>query len=307
MSILKSKIAIAVHGGAGQDSSFIQQNQDNYKNGLSVAIQTAYEALAKGASALDAVEVAVRIMEDNPVFNAGRGSALNTAGGVEMDAAIMNGIDLRAGAVAVVTNVRNPISLARKIMENTQHVFIGGKGALEYAKKLNLEVEPDSYFITTHRYDELVSEKELEREQILKRKSGGTVGAVALDLKGNIAAATSTGGIVNGLEGRIGDSCIIGAGCYADNGSCAISGTGDGEYLIRGVVGHSIASLVEFSSFQLQDACDEVVLKRNSHINADIGVIGIDRSGNFGISFNCPRMHRAWMSSDSPLQIKIYK
>ena len=307
MSILKNKIAIAIHGGAGQDSEFIKKNIDEYQNGLSVAIQTAYEALAKGASALDAVEVAVRILEDNPVFNAGRGAALNTSGCVEMDAAIMNGLDLQAGAVAVVTNVRNPISLARKIMENTQHVFIGGMGALEYAKKMNLEIEPDSYFITTHRYNELVEEKEIEREQIMKKKSGGTVGAVALDLKGNIASATSTGGIVNGLDGRIGDSCIIGAGCYADNRSCAISGTGDGEYLIRGVVGHSIASLVEFSSFQLQDACDEVVLKRNSHINADIGVISLDRYGNFGISFNCPRMHRAWMSSDSPLQIKIYK
>jgi L-asparaginase / beta-aspartyl-peptidase len=299
-------IAIAVHGGAGQDSEFIRLNQIAYKAGLVEAVNTGYKILKQDGSALDAVEQAVRLMEDNPIFNSARGSALNTKGEVEMDASIMDGKEHNAGAVSIVRNVKNPVTLARFIMENTSHVFISGQGALEIAKENNLELEVDSYFITEHRVDELFKEQKDDSDDIIKKRPNGTVGAVALDNVGNIAAATSTGGTSNCLSGRIGDSCIIGAGCYANNASCAVSGTGDGELLITNVIAHSIAFYMELKNCSVQEACDYVIHQRNKDVEGDIGVIALDTMGNFGISFNSQRMLRAWKMNEEIITVKIY-
>ena len=301
------KIAIAIHGGAGPDSEYIKQNKTGYEKGLKHAIEAGYKILEKGGSAIDAVEEAVRNLEDNFLFNAGRGSALNNKGEVEMDASIMEGKELQAGAVSMVRNVKNPITLARYIMENTNHVLVSGNGALELAKNKNIELEADAYFITTHQYDLFIEERDKKSmEELLKQRVHGTVGAVAVDKKGNLAAATSTGGTTNSLSGRIGDSCLIGAGCYANNNTCAVSGTGDGELLINNVIAHSIAAAVEYTGYNLQQACDYIIKEKNKDINGDVGVISVNAEGDIGISFNSERMHRAFMSNDTELQVAIY-
>jgi beta-aspartyl-peptidase (threonine type) len=301
------KIAIAVHGGAGPDSEFIKQNMQGYEDGLKDAIMAGHKILEKGGSALDAVEEAVKHLEDNPLFNAGRGSAVNNKGEVEMDASIMDGKNLKAGAVSMVKNVKNPIELARYIMKNTNHVMLSGNGALQFAEDENMQLEPDSYFVTNHQYEEFLEERDNKSmQQMLKKRIHGTVGAVAVDSDGNVAAATSTGGLANSLDGRIGDSCIIGGGTYANNKTCAVSGTGDGEFLITGVIAHSIASVVEYKKCTLQEACDLVIHEKNKDVDGDIGVISVNADGDIGICFNSERMHRAWMSTDVPLGIKIY-
>ena len=302
------KISIAVHGGAGEDSEFIQTHQSGYKKGLEDAIDVGYKILEDGGSALDAVEIAVRSLEDNPLFNAGRGSALNNKGEVEMDASIMDGSKHNAGAVSMVRNVKNPVTLARYIMENTSHVFLSGAGALQIAKEENLALEGESYFITEHQVEEFIKDrKQDDYNAILKKRIHGTVGAVALDKAGNIAAATSTGGTPNCLDGRIGDSCVIGAGCYAHNSSCAVSGTGDGELLIINVIAYSIAFYMELKKCSIQEACDYVIHQRNKNTEGDIGVIALDASGNLGICFNSERMHRAWKINEEKTSVKIYK
>ncbi len=301
------KIAMAVHGGASNAYPHLKKNLKDNEEGLAEAAMKGYELLKKGRSALDAVEQAVILLEDNPLFNAGRGSTLNCKGEVEMDASIMNGKNMKAGAVSMVRSVRNPISLARIVMNKTKHVFLSGYGALELANIEKIDLEPDSYFITEHQY--AAFEKANKREnlqQILEKKMMGTVGAVALDKKGNLAAATSTGGTSNCLPGRIGDSCIIGAGCYANNKTCAMSGTGEGEYLITGVIGHSISMMHEWG-MSLQEACDNVLHTRNKGLKKDIGVITVSANGDVGIAFNTQIMKRAWINSGNDLQVKIFK
>ncbi|WP_412757058.1 isoaspartyl peptidase/L-asparaginase family protein [Legionella bozemanae] len=301
-----NKIVIAVHGGASENYSFLHDHQKEFEHGMAQAVEIGYSVLDKGGSALDAVEQAVAVLEDNPLFNAGKGSALNCRGEVEMDASIMSGTDLQAGAVSMVRTVKNPIRLARLVMEETRHVFLSGYGALELAKKYSMEIEPDSYFITPHQYEMYQKLNKIESmEEIQRKKMKGTVGAVALDLQGNLAAATSTGGISNCLPGRIGDSCVIGAGCYANNNTCAVSGTGEGEYLIRGVVGHTISMMMEFD-MPLQKACDYVIHERNQRLNGEVGVIALNKNGDFGISFNTEIMKRAWKSSSQEVQIKLF-
>ncbi len=301
------KIAMAIHGGAGPDSEYIKQNITGYEAGLINALTKAYGLLQKGDTAINAVEEAVRDLENNELFNAGRGSALNNKGEVEMDAAIMDGKQIKAGAVSMVQNVKNPITLARFVMENTNHVMLSGDGALQFAKAQKIELEADAYFITTHQYDLYMQERDAKSlQQLLKQRIHGTVGAVAVDKNGNIAAATSTGGLTNSLDGRIGDSCIIGAGCYANNKTCAVSGTGDGELLINNVIAHSIAAVIEYKNYHLQQACDFIINEKNKNVNGDIGVISVNTNGEIGISFNSKRMHRAWISTDMPMQIKIY-
>lgn len=285
---------------------FCHDHQKEFEHGMAQAVEIGYSVLDKGGSALDAVEQAVAVLEDNPLFNAGKGSALNCRGEVEMDASIMSGTDLQAGAVSMVRTVKNPIRLARLVMEETRHVFLSGYGALELAEKYGMEIEPDSYFITPHQYEMYQKLNKIESmEEIQRKKMKGTVGAVALDLQGNLAAATSTGGISNCLPGRIGDSCVIGAGCYANNSTCAVSGTGEGEYLIRGVVGHTISMMMEFD-MPLQKACDYVIHERNQRLNGEVGVIALNKNGDFGISFNTEIMKRAWKSSSQEVQIKLF-
>ena len=302
----KQSVAIAVHGGAGEDSAFIKNNKEAYEAGLKEAILEGYAILQKGGSALDAVTAAVISLENNILFNAGRGSAFNNAGQVEMDASIMNGADLKAGATAMVSNVKNPVVLAREIMTNTNHVFIAGKDADDFAKDRKLLLAEDSYFKTPHQQEEYLKTKAESIEAKLKKVIKGTVGAVALDSAGNLASATSTGGTPGSLPGRIGDSCIIGAGCYANNKTCAVSGTGDGEFLITGVIAHSIATVVELKALPLQEACDYVVHQKNKDVQGDIGVISINQKGDVGISFNSERMHRAWIDLSGNLQCEIY-
>lgn len=301
-----SKLGLVVHGGASEETPFLKAHIKEHETGLRQAVQEGYKILQRGGSALLAVEKAVRILEDDYLFNAGRGSALNNKGEVEMDAAIMEGKNLKAGAVSMVKSVKNPIALARLVMSKTKHVLLSGYGALDLAKMREIELAPDSYFITEHQYESyLHTNRTMSRKALLKQKLHGTVGAVALDKKGNVASATSTGGTSNCLPGRIGDSCIIGAGCYANNHTCAVSGTGEGEFLIRGVVAHTISMLMELKNYPIQIACDHVIKKRTRE--GMIGVIAINAQGEIGISFNTEIMKRAWKTSDDKnIIVKIY-
>jgi beta-aspartyl-peptidase (threonine type) len=302
-----SKIAIVVHGGAGEDSEFIRQNQTAYKEGLQAALHCGHEVLKNGGSAIDAVERAVQCFEDNPLFNAGRGSSLNSLGEIEMDASIMNGENLSAGAVCMVKNIKNPISLARKVLEETNHVLIGGHAAMQLAADLHLPLETDSYFMTDHQQEVFMEVNAREsRQEMLRKKIHGTVGAVAADLYGNVAAATSTGGTENSLPGRIGDSCIIGCGCYANNDTCAVSATGDGEFIITGVVAHSLSVKVANNSASLQEACNEVIKAKTASVGGNIGLISVTKHGGVGMSFNSERMHRAWIDGDGATGCEIY-
>ncbi len=310
----KKPIAIVVHGGAGPDSDHIHKNKKGYEEGLQDAVDAGYKILEEGGTAVDAVEAAVKVLENNPLFNAGRGSALNANGEVEMDAAIMSGSDQSSGAVALIRNIRNPISLAKAVMMNTKYRFLGDMGALEYAKKIDIRMEPASYFITEHQFDAFSKKREEEftsSDRIgmdeLNARMHGTVGAVALDQEGSLAAATSTGGTENKKMGRIGDSCIIGVGCYAKNQTCAISGTGDGELLIKNIIAYDISALMEYKGMSLQEACETVVLERTDPKEGDVGVIGVDPKGNIAMVFNSERMHRGWKTNSRQQGIEIYK
>src|SRR3954471_18870729 len=291
------KIAIVVHGGAGPDSEYIKQNMEAYKKGIEAAINAGYTILESGKPAVDAVETAVKVLEDNPLFNARKGAALNDKAEVEMCASIMNGKSLQSGAAAIVRNVKNPISLARFIMEQTTHVYIGGVPGTELAKANNIELAPDAYFITEHQY-ELYEEakKEAEKQPQQKQHKHGTVGAVALDRDGNVAAATSTGGLEFCTQGRIADSSVIGAGTYASNDACAVSCTGDGEYMIRYVSAFQIAAIMEYKDLSVAEACRFLIREKCKDIDGDMGVIAVDKQGNIGIEFNSERMHRGWKS-----------
>jgi beta-aspartyl-peptidase (threonine type) len=308
------KIAIVIHGGAGPDSLFIKEHKEAYEKGLEEALEAGYKILEEEGTATEAVEAAVCALENNPLFNSGRGSAINAKGEVEMCASVMDGETLNSGAVAIVKNVRNPVMLAKSVMQNTKYIYLGGEGALDYAKRTSLELEPESYFVTEHQYDEYEkkrkeansSNRDIAEEQINNRMHG-TVGAVALDMKGNLAAATSTGGTAYCKEGRIGDSSMIGVGTYASNETCAVSGTGDGEYLIRGVVSHSVSEYMRLANKSVKEACRQVVQSDNKNIDGDMGVIALDRKGNIAIEFNCERMHRGWKTGKQKAVVKIYK
>ncbi|KTD16608.1 isoaspartyl peptidase/L-asparaginase family protein [Legionella jordanis] len=300
-------IAIAVHGGAGPNTPFLKAHMKEAEQGLADAARAGYGVLQSNGSAVDAVEEAVKILEDNPMFNAGRGSSLNCDGEVEMDASIMDGRKFDAGAVSMVRLVKNPISLARLIMEKTNHVLLSGYGALEFAKRHNLTLKPPAYFIAEHKYDEFEELRDESYEDILLKKIYGTVGAVALDHFGNLAAATSTGGTSNCLPGRVGDSCHIGAGCYANNNTCAVSGTGEGEFLITRVIGHSISVMCEMHNMGIQEACQNVIHVRNKDCGGEMGVIALNPQGDVGIAFNTEVMKRAWIGPDGQLHVQIKK
>lgn len=311
------KYSIAIHGGAGTilKSSMTPEKEQAYTEALREAILAGETILKNGGSALDAVECAVNSLEDNPLFNAGKGAVFNTAGNHEMDAAIMNGKDLTAGAVAGVSNIKNPVSLARDVMEKSEHVLLAGVGAMDFAEKIGAKLENDDYFFVQMRYDQLQEAKKTdgifldhtENKVDETDKKFGTVGAVALDTHGNLAAATSTGGLTNKKFGRIGDSPIIGAGTYANNNSCAVSCTGHGELFIRTVTAYDVSCLVEYKGLSLKDACDYVVMDKLVKIQGEGGLIAIDRQGNIELSFNSEGMYRAKKSSDTEIYIGIYK
>jgi L-asparaginase / beta-aspartyl-peptidase len=293
--------AIVIHGGAGPmtkenlDTSLERQ----YRESLKTALNTGKKILEEGGTALDAVEMTIRVMEDNPLFNAGKGAVFTHEGKNEMDASIMDGSNLAAGAVAVVTNIKNPISAARMVMTRSPHVLLTGAGASQFAKEQGLELVPPSYFYTQRRWNDL--------QEILKKEKNGTVGCCARDRQGNLAAGTSTGGMDNKRYNRIGDTPIIGAGTYASNSTCAISATGHGEYFIRWTVAHDISALMEYKGMSIQDAADLVVNKKLVKAGGSGGVIGLDRKGNVAMKFNSEGMFRAFATADGKEAVLIYK
>lgn len=301
-------IGLAIHAGASEATEFIKTHLADMEQSLKKILENAYESLKRGHHAVDVVQQAVIMLEDDPLYNAGRGSALNVKGEVEMDASIMRGDTLDAGAVALIKSVKNPVVLAREVMEKTDHVFLSSYGALEFAKASRVKLEPESYFVTDWQKEEFLKFIKQKNLQNTPKKLHGTVGAVALDKKGNLAAATSTGGTNYSLEGRIGDSCVIGSGCYANNQTCAVSGTGQGEILIVNVIAHTISMIIELAKMPIQKACDYVLLERSRPKTGEIGVIAIDPKGNIGMSFTTEIMKRAWVSSKdkNKVHVKIY-
>lgn len=312
-----NKYAIAIHGGAGTilKSNMTLEKEKAYTEGLKDAIEAGEIILKNGGLALDAVEAAVISLENNPLFNAGKGAVFNNAGKNEMDAAIMNGSDLSAGAITGVTNIKNPVSLAKAVMEQSEHVFLAGLGAMDFAKKVGAQLEDDAYFYVQLRYDQFLQAK--QSDSILldhtstnlegEGKKFGTVGAVAKDIHGNLAAATSTGGMTNKKFGRIGDSPMIGAGTYANNATCAVSCTGHGELFIRSVVAYDVSCLMAYKGLSLQEACEEVVMNKLVKIGGEGGLIAVDHQGKMTLIFNSEGMYRAMKSSDSELMVGIYK
>jgi len=297
----KQEWAIVVHGGAGNITreNVTPEMDKEYRAALLVAMNTGKKILSDGGSALDAVEQTIRTMEDNPLFNAGKGAVFTHDGRNELDAAIMDGSNLAAGAVACVTDIKNPISAARKVMTNSPHVMLTGAGASQFAKEQGLEIVPPSYFYTEKRFNEL--------QEILKKEKNGTVGCCALDKNGNLAAGTSTGGMPNKKYNRVGDSPIIGAGTYANNNTCAVSGTGHGEYFIRWTVAHDISALIEYKGLTLKEASELVVNDKLVKAGGSGGVICIDKSGNISMPFNSTGMFRGFATADGKEGIYIYK
>lgn len=297
----KQEWAIVIHGGAGgiTRENITPDMDKEYRAALLVAMNTGKKILSDGGSALDAVEQTIRTMEDNPLFNAGKGAVFTHDGRNELDAAIMDGSNLAAGAVACVTDIKNPISAARKVMTNSPHVMLTGAGASQFAKEQGLEIVPPSYFYTEKRFNEL--------QEILKKEKNGTIGCCALDKNGNLAAGTSTGGMPNKRYNRVGDSPIIGAGTYANNNTCAVSGTGHGEYFIRWTVAHDISALIEYKGLTLKEASELVVNDKLVKAGGSGGVISVDKSGNISMPFNSTGMFRGFASADGKEGIFIYK
>jgi beta-aspartyl-peptidase (threonine type) len=309
---LENNISIAIHGGAGTilKSEMSIEKEKNYLEGLKNAIESGYELLKQGESAIDAVERAVITLENNPLFNAGKGSVFNHEGEHEMDASIMEGSSLNAGAVCCVSNFKNPISVARMVMDNSEHVILTGKGAMKFGDLMKCEKQEKSYFFDQLRHEQWLEIKDTETFQldhsVTNPKKFGTVGAVALDKKGSLAAATSTGGMTNKRFGRIGDSAVIGAGNYANNNTCAISCTGSGEFFIRGVAAYDVSCLMEMGGKTLEQAANEVVNERLKKIGGDGGLIAIDKYGNISMPFNTEGMYRAAKSTESLNEVSIY-
>jgi beta-aspartyl-peptidase (threonine type) len=295
------------------------EKETAYRKALEDSILAGESILKKGGHSLDAVEAAIRTMEDNPLFNAGKGAVFTHDGKHEMDASLMNGKNLTAGAVAGVSNIKNPVSLARAVMDKSEHVFLACQGAMEFAKKNHIEFAPDEYFYVQMRYEQW--QEALKSDTVIldhtsrtpnPSPSGegnkfGTVGAVALDVNGNLAAGTSTGGMTNKKHGRIGDTPVIGAGTYANNATCAVSCTGHGEFFIRSVVAYDVSCLMEYKGLSLKEACQKVVMDKLVKIGGEGGLIALDAKGNIELSYNSEGMYRASKVQDNNLYIGIYK
>jgi L-asparaginase / beta-aspartyl-peptidase len=298
--------AIAIHGGAGAVHHLLLESKEKqYRGSLESTLDASYAVLEQGGSSLDAVTTAVRLLEDDPLFNAGRGAALNRDGAAELDAAIMDGRQQRAGAVACVRNVRNPIDLARRVMEKTRHVLLVGAGAEEFALEEGFVPVPNEYFQTEERRQQLEYARQGRRVSELLGSPQGTVGAVALDGAGNLAAATSTGGMTNKRSGRVGDSPIIGAGTYAKNGVCAVSATGHGEYFIRAVAAYHICNAVEYRGLTLEDAAREMLHAVLPSLGGQGGVIAVNASGQVVMDFSSEGMFRGARDSAGRREVSI--
>lgn len=309
--------AIVIHGGAGTilKSNMTPEKERAYREALSESLRAGYDILAFGGTALDAVQKAVMVMEDCPLFNAGKGAVFTHEGKNEQDACLMDGATKQAGAVAVVRRIKNPIALARLVLEKSSHVLLAGEGAERFAEKHGVAFVEPEYFFTEFRWQQLQKALEKERHQAAEYTQldhsedhkMGTVGAVALDKAGNLAAATSTGGITNKRFGRIGDTPLVGAGTYADNVTCAVSATGIGEYMIRGVVAYDIAALMVYRGMTLTEAAEEVVMNKLTALGGKGGVIAIDRRGNIAMPFNCEGMYRGFLLPGGEPQIQIFR
>ena len=306
------RFSIAIHGGAGTilQSEMSAEKEKGYKDALQDALNAGCKVLENGGTSLDAVEQSMMQLENCPLFNAAKGAVFNALGKHEMDASIMEGKNRMAGAVSGVHNIQHPVSLARQVMEQTEHVFLIGEGAMDFAATIGFPFIDDDYFYDEFRYQQWLKIKDSEKFQLdhtIVDKKFGTVGAVALDIHGNLAAATSTGGMTNKKFGRVGDSPIIGAGTYANNATCAVSCTGSGEYFIRGVVAYDVSCLMEYKGLSLQAACDEVVQHRLKNMDGDGGLIAVDTQGNIVLSFNTEGMYRACRNNEGRHEVSIYK
>src|SRR5215475_13513939 len=311
------KIGLVIHGGAGtiERSSMTSEKEREYRAGLERALTAGYEILKRGGSSLDATEAAVRALEDDPHFNAGRGSVFTSAGTNEMDASIMDGKTLKAGAVGSVQHIKNPIVLAKLVMEKSPHVMLDCAGAEEFAKANGMELVEQKYFFTQERWDALQKIKAAEKSRasgagksfiITDQDRHGTVGAVALDKNGNLAAATSTGGTTNKMPGRIGDTPVIGAGTYANNQTCAVSCTGDGEYFIRAAAAHEVSALIEHRGMTLREAA-QAALDTVKQLGGTGGLVAIDTNGEIALPFNTSGMYRGYVEPDGKFVVEIYR
>jgi len=311
------KIGLAIHGGAGtiERSKITPEKEREYRAGLERALSAGYEILKRGGSSLDATEAAVRVLEEDPHFNAGRGSVFTSAGTNEMDASIMDGKTLKAGAIGSVQHIKSPISLARLVMEKSPHVMLGCAGAEAFAKANGIELVDQKYFFTQDRWDALQKIKAAEKHRasgegtsflITEQDRHGTVGAVALDRNGNLAAATSTGGTTNKMPGRIGDTPVIGAGTYANNQTCAVSCTGDGEYFIRAAAAHEVSALMKYRGLTLQEAAQDA-LDTVKQLGGSGGLIAIDTNAEIALAFNTKGMYRGYVDPNGNFIVQIYR
>jgi L-asparaginase / beta-aspartyl-peptidase len=313
------KFTIVIHGGAGTilKEDMTSELEQTYVRGLRDAIDSGYIVLANGGSSVEAVKAAVIALENNILFNAGKGSVFTKKGLHEMDAAIMEGKSLSAGAVAGARNIRNPVALADEVRRNSNHVFLSGEGANEFAIRQGIKLEPDEYFFSQFRYDQWKKMLDSDNysldhssdqvEKLMKDKKFGTVGAVACDQQGTLAAATSTGGMTNKSFGRIGDTPIIGSGTYANNKTCAVSCTGHGEPFLRAVAAYDVSCLMEYKGYDVQRACEEVVLRKLPALDGEGGLIAVDARGDAAMVFNSAGMYRAARDSDGKYEFAIYK
>lgn len=303
------KPAIAIHGGAG-DMNHGTNLYQSYVQALRTALRESFSILHKGETAVEAVSKAVAIMEDNPLFNAGKGAVFNHYEQHEFDASVMNGENLACGAVTNIQYVRNPVLMAKAVMEQSACCFLGGENAMHYAKVNHLPMEDDAYFYTQSRHEQwknAVQEQKTHLDHDQNRHDKlGTVGAVAVDQNGNLAAATSTGGMTNKAWGRIGDSPVIGAGTYANNNTCAVSCTGHGEYFIRLTAAHEISAMMEWGGLSLQEACERFIHDKLAKLGGRGGLIAIDQDGNIAMPFNTHGMYRGYLKENEPEFIEIY-
>jgi beta-aspartyl-peptidase (threonine type) len=307
-------LTLVIHGGAGTilKKNLTAAQEQAYREALAHALDTGYLVLSNGGTSIHAVIAAITTLEDSPLFNAGKGAVFTYTGKNELDASIMDGSTLKAGAVAGVTTIKNPIKAAYTVMTESQHVMLAGRGAEAFAQEHGLELVDPSYFVDSARYQQYLNRRNAERTKDAAsindpEKTFGTVGAVALDKFGNIAAGTSTGGMSDKRYGRVGDSPIIGAGTYANNATCAVSSTGWGEFFIRLAVAHDISAMMEYAGLSLQSAVDSVILKKLPSLGGDGGVIALDREGNFAMTFNTEGMYRGYIRAEGQAKTFIYK